>query len=79
MTFSSNSYGFQSECNTSGTDYGPLTTVSLPDSISIDSHPDFLLFRVLGLGIIIEGPPTIILKGYDLEETITVTETGEIR
>lgn len=78
VIFSATGYQIRPRCDQ---DKAPtpatVKNYALPSSISFKTIPATIFFKGLGQGL--DQSATIILTGFGLEKTITVSKTGEIK
>jgi len=77
ITFVSNSYSMQAQCNPEGLQ-GGSTQVNFPSGITFNPIPSAVTFRVLSRGTTLETSTTIILSGFTKTYTLTVSPSGDI-
>jgi prepilin-type N-terminal cleavage/methylation domain-containing protein len=73
----SQNYEIKAVCN--NTDFVVRTGLSLRTNVELDSGPNPVTFKVLAQGVITPGTFVLRYSGTTNTESVTVTETGEIR
>lgn len=74
-SFSSDSYQIYGRCG--GQTFGTKSVNLSNRGVTLPSPPPVVRFKPLGQGV--EGATTVGLSGFGPTQTVTVTETGEIR
>lgn len=77
VTFASDSYAIQAQCNPEGLQ-GSITTVTLPTGVNINPVNEAVTFRVLSWGTTLPSAVMILLSGFNRTYQLEVSPGGDV-